>query len=518
MTTVAVATHIAIASVGLASFLLQVLLVLRVPGLRRRWWNAAVSFVVTAYVVAILVQLLSPAGPVSLYADRIAYGALLMIIPLLLGVSETYAGRLRPRAPAVLALVHLLLALVALVTNLVSIDSFSPRRASYISSETYPEAAGGPLETVFSIYLFLVATIILARWISMSLRSPRIPRWYLVAFLLWFGLAVQNVTVSFFAPGSPGLLTVGALVFAVTTMAMTVEDARSLYTGVVAAQEETRQILEASATPTVAFAGDYGVIYANEAFRRALAGEAGAPPGRFCDYVVAEDRDRLDELMARASDAPGRAVHTEFGFSRPDSGIVPMHCSLVVTAGRGEPTFVAGLTDLTEQKAREYENLHLALHDPLTGVGNRTSLDRRLEEMIRRSGDSGASWAVLLLDLDDFKSVNDTYGHEAGDEVLREAAKRIQLAIRDDDRCFRLGGDEFVVVTSFLSSPSDIEGLKLRVAGALMPPVNVGDIPIARKASVGTATYPDDGTDAASLLRTADGAMYLAKRAGTLPA
>lgn len=155
-----------------------------------------------------------------------------------------------------------------------------------------------------------------------------------------------------------------------------------------------------------------------------------------------------------------------------------------------------------------------ALHDSLTGLPNRVLLHDRLCQMVAKAQRSGAAAAVLFVDLDRFKTINDHHGHLAGDQVLLAVGARLRHAIRPGDTLARLAGDEFVIVCEELEHPEQAEKVALRVAEALAEPVPVGDLLIDVSASVGIA-FSGQGTELPeSLLRDADDAMFRAKQDG----
>ncbi|WP_305790269.1 putative bifunctional diguanylate cyclase/phosphodiesterase [Symbioplanes lichenis] len=162
------------------------------------------------------------------------------------------------------------------------------------------------------------------------------------------------------------------------------------------------------------------------------------------------------------------------------------------------------------------ENQILAVSDPLTGLANRTLVNRRLAEVTAQPPRDGRCTAVLLIDLDRFKPINDMYGHEAGDAVLNAVAVALRAVIRAGDTAGRLGGDEFAVVLTQLPGPSAAERIAQRLVDALRTPVILGDRVLAVEASIGVALHSpgDPAGDGDELLRRADTAMYTAKRSG----
>jgi diguanylate cyclase (GGDEF)-like protein len=172
---------------------------------------------------------------------------------------------------------------------------------------------------------------------------------------------------------------------------------------------------------------------------------------------------------------------------------------------------VVALHDATEHKRLESELTVLALHDPLTGLANRILLSDRLEVAFDRGIRENTGVGVLLLDLDDFKHVNDTFGHGVGDGVLVSVASRLRSVVRPGDTVARLGGDEFVVVCPLAGSETELAGVGGRLAEVLAPPVAVAGQDIQVSASIGLAVAGPGKSDPAALLRAADEAMYRAK-------
>jgi diguanylate cyclase (GGDEF)-like protein/PAS domain S-box-containing protein len=157
---------------------------------------------------------------------------------------------------------------------------------------------------------------------------------------------------------------------------------------------------------------------------------------------------------------------------------------------------------------------YLAQFDPLTGLPNRTLLADRFSLLIVQARRRGVSLGVLFIDLDDFKLVNDTQGHAAGDELLKETAKRLQSALRDGDTVARISGDEFAVILGDLARPDDAALVAQKILDRLCAPAQVQGQEVVITASIGIATFPADGDNAETLLGAADAAMYRAKQSG----
>jgi diguanylate cyclase (GGDEF)-like protein/PAS domain S-box-containing protein len=171
-------------------------------------------------------------------------------------------------------------------------------------------------------------------------------------------------------------------------------------------------------------------------------------------------------------------------------------------------------TDISLLKATQRELEQLASFDTLTGVPNRRLLNDRLEQTLRRMQRRNDGLAVMFIDLDGFKNVNDTHGHAIGDMALQAVASRLQRCVRSSDSVGRLGGDEFAIVLEGARLPAEAALVGERIVAAMADPLVIEGRRLTIAASIGIAVYPDDGTDAAGLLRSADDAMYEVKQAG----
>jgi len=168
--------------------------------------------------------------------------------------------------------------------------------------------------------------------------------------------------------------------------------------------------------------------------------------------------------------------------------------------------------DALEQAHARLE--HSATHDALTDLPNRLLLAERLEQAIAHADRDGTRFALLLVDLDQFKAVNDSLGHAAGDALLSEVARRLRAAVRESDTLARFGGDEFVLIVNDVSAVQQIEGVIRAVCECLTRPIELTDLEVHVSLSAGISIYPSDGGDRETLLKHADVAMYQAKRAG----
>ncbi len=177
--------------------------------------------------------------------------------------------------------------------------------------------------------------------------------------------------------------------------------------------------------------------------------------------------------------------------------------------------YVSQFSEITRRKLTEEEIRYRGNYDALTGLPNRTLLLERLEYALTRHRKEQHELALLFIDLDGFKQVNDTFGHAFGDQVLQQAAARIRAEIRDTDTAARLGGDEFVVMLAHLRSQAPIRRTAARVLETLAEPFVLNEREIQMSASIGIALFPGDGNDIETLFRNADLAMYRAKANGS---
>lgn len=186
----------------------------------------------------------------------------------------------------------------------------------------------------------------------------------------------------------------------------------------------------------------------------------------------------------------------------------------VLGKGGGTSGLIGLAADVTERSEHEKQLEHIAHYDALTGVPNRVLLADRLAQALARTKREQDMMAVCYLDLDGFKPVNDTFGHEIGDRVLVEVTRRIKEAIREDDTVARLGGDEFVVLLVGMKAPEECAGSLNRLLETINRPIDVQGKSLRISASIGVALYPENDQNTDSLLRNADRAMYVAKQTG----
>jgi diguanylate cyclase (GGDEF)-like protein len=172
----------------------------------------------------------------------------------------------------------------------------------------------------------------------------------------------------------------------------------------------------------------------------------------------------------------------------------------------------ASIRDITAMKDREEDLKHQASHDAMTGLPNRAAFERHLEATLRFAADTNRTFAVFVLDLNKFKQVNDTLGHQIGDDLLIEVAKRFQNTLRSSDFVARIGGDEFTVVMTPPADRDNAETMAKQLVDSIAELTEIDGQAVDTGTSIGVALYPEHGQTREDLVRVADEAMYAAKR------
>ena len=233
------------------------------------------------------------------------------------------------------------------------------------------------------------------------------------------------------------------------------------------------------------------------------------------ELVHPRDRVRFRGLFARSRRGEQAPARVEYRMRRQDGSYIWLeeHAQVAERGPDGRVLQLVGVSaDITARKKAELQLAHLALHDPLTGLPNRRGLAEALDQSVARAQRTGLPMAVLALDLDGFKAINDRHGHPAGDAALIEVARRLRQTIRRSDLVARLGGDEFAVLAGELNGPAPIVRLARRLGAALRAPIALPDAVAVIDVSIGVAFFPGDGVTPDQLLARADLALYAAKR------
>lgn len=286
-------------------------------------------------------------------------------------------------------------------------------------------------------------------------------------------------------------------------------------------EAQFRSLIQNTSDIILVVDADLRVSYQTPSMRTVLGHQPGSVIGRsVLNLVSSADTAPASVFLRRAGSTPAREQAPR---SKPDDewrlvdGSGQQRAFEVTCSNLFDDPSVRGLVltlhEITERRALEERLKHLAFHDSLTQLPNRALFLDRVEHALARRGRHRERLAVMLIDLDDFKLINDTRGHAAGDALLVNVTKRIACALRPEDTCARLGGDEFAVLVEGLVGDDEAGQLAERILTSLQRPSGLGDDELTVRASIGLSTS-DSGVDAAELLMQADLAMYAAKGAG----
>ncbi|MBK6294663.1 MAG: diguanylate cyclase [Rhodoferax sp.] len=274
-------------------------------------------------------------------------------------------------------------------------------------------------------------------------------------------------------------------------------------------EERMRKLAEAT-TEGIVFHNQGVVTDANEAMQRMLGYSLDELVGRrILDFVPETWRQTVIDYMAGSLEEPYEAAVLQRSGQE-----IPVEVVGKTLPFAGGTYRLAVLRDIRARKAAQERIEFMALHDNLTQLPNRLYLMERLESILALARRREATVATLFVDLDNFKLVNDTMGHHAGDSLLREVARRLKMAVREADVVARLGGDEFLIVLTDIASHDDAGVVAATVIEAVSVPVMIDAQAVSVSPSVGISVFPDDGQTADELIRHADAAMYRAKNFG----
>lgn len=273
------------------------------------------------------------------------------------------------------------------------------------------------------------------------------------------------------------------------------------------------QVFESSNEAILISDGKHRIISVNHRFEQITGYRAAEVLGSEAAILGADSENpsfyrNLHAILLEQGSWQGEASDRRKG-----GEIYPVWLSIsLVRDKRGNPEYhIASFSDITERKQQEAQIEHLAFHDLLTGLPNRRLLIDRIQVAIAQAARDANGLALLFVDLDRFKTINDSLGHQAGDQLLRLVGERLKSWVRSGDTVSRVGGDEFIVLCPDCDSPEGASSLGDKLLGAIAQPYQIGDTELVITASIGIALYPDNGADANSLIGNADVAMYLAK-------
>jgi diguanylate cyclase (GGDEF)-like protein/PAS domain S-box-containing protein len=282
-------------------------------------------------------------------------------------------------------------------------------------------------------------------------------------------------------------------------------------------QDKLSGILESIPTVVWSMSPSQELLYMNPAgeriFGRSMA-EFAADPDLWIDIVHADDRKRVKYWQEHISDAEIQLL--EYRVVHPHGAVhwLEERVRIVRDALGNVIRFDGVAADVSERKQRDEHIRYLANYDTLTGVPNRNLLMNRLEQSLLQARRARTKVALLFLDIDRFKYINDSFGHLCGDALLVEFAARLKLVLREIDTVARFGGDEFVIILADIRENGHADIVATKIINAFLAPVLVDGRALHVTTSIGVSIYPDHGNDADTLLKNADVAMYLAKDQG----
>ncbi|HJV81021.1 two-component system response regulator [Noviherbaspirillum sp.] len=292
----------------------------------------------------------------------------------------------------------------------------------------------------------------------------------------------------------------------------------------IAARRQAEDAAQRSETERliVQHAGDYvalldargGWVYESPSYSTAF-GSAIRSEETYFAIVHEDDRERVRSAFFSLTEG-GLNTRLQYRVPVPDRGLRFLESEAsVIRNPAGEVEQVVMVSrDITERKEMEAYILHQSFHDALTGLPNRLLLEDRMKQATAHSGRQHAPVAVLFIDLDRFKDINDTLGHAAGDRLLQEVAERLGHCVREEDTVARLSGDEFVVLLAGLHDVQDAALVAEKIVTTVAEPCRIADRELRVSPSIGIAIFPYDGQNMDELLRNADTAMYHAKQEG----
>ncbi|HJV24989.1 MAG TPA: diguanylate cyclase [Aromatoleum sp.] len=271
--------------------------------------------------------------------------------------------------------------------------------------------------------------------------------------------------------------------------------------------------LENTVDSVMVLDADRHIVWVNKAFTLMTGYEREAVLGQAPELLESDRHARAfyDDIWSQAGQWQG-----EVWSRRRNGDIFPQRLSISPIRDQGGQIshYVSVGNDISPYKQYEAQLEHLAHHDTLTQLANRGRFETQLDETLARARRLGGCGAVMFVDLDHFKAVNDTCGHAVGDQLLRAASERIRQCVRESDLVARLGGDEFAVLLDGLSSSSVATKIAGNLVASLAAPFNIAGKELHISSSIGICCYPEHGSDADELVRNADLAMYCIKEAG----
>ncbi|HFE39065.1 MAG TPA: diguanylate cyclase, partial [Gammaproteobacteria bacterium] len=277
------------------------------------------------------------------------------------------------------------------------------------------------------------------------------------------------------------------------------------------------QVLESIMEAIVVLDRDGKIQMANPAFTTITGYLVNDAMGKNLDFLKSNIHDeifygRIKHALRKTGQWKG-----EIWLKKKNQQIIPLWLSITPVKGIGNNinAYVAAGQDITRQKQTENEMRHLAHHDSLTGLPNRQLFRDRMEQAIKRAQRNQSKIALLFIDIDDFKNINDSHGHDTGDLFLKEVSQKFSNCIRESDTVYRLGGDEFTIILENISdAEDDVKVVTNKLLDVFTNSFNIDGNAFFLGASIGISIFPDDGSSSDILIKCADTAMYYAKDSG----
>ncbi len=261
---------------------------------------------------------------------------------------------------------------------------------------------------------------------------------------------------------------------------------------------------------------DHPIDYVNPAFERITGYTAAEVIGKNCRFLSREDREQTELDALRAAIREKRECHVLMRNYRKDGSLFwnSLHLAPVRDDNGAVTHFIGVQNDISEIKRYQDELEHQASHDILTGLPNRHLFNDRLKQTIAQTRREGGVVAVAFVDLDGFKLINDSLGHNAGDRILQTVAERLKSCLREFDTVARYGGDEFIVIVPDKTGGDRISGMLHRILESISKPFQLDTREVYITGSIGVSLFPQDGRDNQTLVKNADAAMFRAKERG----
>ena len=280
-------------------------------------------------------------------------------------------------------------------------------------------------------------------------------------------------------------------------------------------EERYRSLVELS-PDGIAVHAEGKFVFINPAGARFLgaANAAELIGKRVLDIIHPDYRRIVGERVRTMEESRTSVPWLEEKFVKLDGKEIDVEVAGVSFTYQGKPAVQTIFRDISDRKQVKERLERLALYDGLTGLPNRTLFFDRINQFLSLAKRSRNSLALLYLDLDHFKTINDAKGHEVGDLLLQEASKRMLSCTRTEDTVARMGGDEFIAICGNIATPADAAVVAKKMAAALSDPFRIRGNDCRISASIGISLYPQDGDDVETLINKADGAMYRVKSSG----